>query len=227
MLGVVNTIIKMDGVKSRYPISFMTQIRKSLWFLLLVVGWTACSKTGENPTQESEETLPNTGATVGAGFKTYTILAGAHYATENPIEKVTGDSIAFTVRFDSTCRYQTKNPRNQDDINKLMGFSDNGVLHHQHSARVGWRWKKEKIELFAYCYAEGKRSFVKLGEVAIGDTARMLIKLNPVGYEFQYKGVSTIMSRGLTSSTINGYLLYPYFGGDEPAPHTMKLWIKR
>jgi hypothetical protein len=227
MLGVVNTITKMDGVKSRYPISFMTQIRKSLWFLLLVVGWTACSKTGENPTQESEETLPNTGATVGAGFKTYTILAGAHYATENPIEKVTGDSIAFTVRFDSTCRYQTKNPRNQDDINKLMGFSDNGVLHHQNSARVGWRWKKEKIELFAYCYAEGTRSFVKLGEVAIGDTARMLIKLSSVGYEFQYKGVSTIMSRGLTGSTTNGYLLYPYFGGDEPAPHTMKLWIKR
>jgi len=201
MLGVVNTITKMDGVKSRYPISFMTQIRKSLWFLLLVVGWTACSKTGENPTQESEETLPNTGATVGAGFKTYTILAGAHYATENPIEKVTGDSIAFTVRFDSTC--------------------------HQNSARVGWRWKKEKIELFAYCYAEGTRSFVKLGEVAIGDTARLQIKLSPVGYEFQYKGVSTIMSRGLTSSSINGYLLYPYFGGDEPAPHTMKLWIKR
>lgn len=110
-----------------------------------MVGWTACSKTGEKPTQESEETLPNTGAIVGAGFKTYTILAGAHYATENPIEKVTGDSIAFTVRFDSTCRYQTKNSRNQDDINKLMGFSDNGVLHHQNSARVGWRWKKEKI----------------------------------------------------------------------------------
>lgn len=191
-----------------------------------MVGWTACSKTGENPTQESEETLPSTGATVGAGFKTYTILAGAHYATENPIEKVTGDSIAFTVRFDSTCRYQTKNPRNQDDINKLMGFSDNGVLHHQNSARVGWRWKKEKIELFAYCYAEGNRSFVKLGEVAIGDTAKLLIRLSPVGYEFRYKGVSTIMSRGLTGSTINGYLLYPYFGGDEPAPHTMKLWIK-
>lgn len=108
-----------------------------------------------------------------------------------------------------------------------MGFSDNGVLHHQNSARVGWRWKKEKIELFAYCYAEGARSFVKLGDVAIGDTARLMIRLSPVGYEFQYKGVSTIMSRGVTGSSINGYMLYPYFGGDEPAPHTMKLWIKR
>jgi hypothetical protein len=204
----------------------MTQIRKSFWLLLLVVGWTACSKTGEEPEQESEQNIP-TGSTVDAGFKTYTILAGAHYATENPIEKVSGDSIAFTVRFDSTCRYQTKNPRNQDDINKLMGFSDNGMMHHQNSARVGWRWKKEKIELFAYCYAEGVRSFVKLGDVAIGDKARLMIKLSPLGYEFQYKRVSTIMSRGVTGSSINGYLLYPYFGGDEPAPHTMKLWIKR
>jgi hypothetical protein len=48
----------------------MTQIRKSLWFLLLVVGWTACSKTGEKPEQESEQTNPVTEQIEGAGYKT-------------------------------------------------------------------------------------------------------------------------------------------------------------
>lgn len=110
MLRGVNTSNKIGCVKSGYPISFMTQIRKSLWLLLLVVGWTACSKTGEKPEQESSQTNPVTEQIEGAGFKTYTILAGEHYATENPIEKISGESLTFTVRFDSTCRYQTKIP---------------------------------------------------------------------------------------------------------------------
>ncbi|WP_290798183.1 hypothetical protein [Flavihumibacter sp. UBA7668] len=203
----------------------MTQIKNILLILLLAVGWTACSKTGEKP-EPVQETVPVEDSTV-SGFKTYTIQAGQHYATENPIQELNGTELAFAVRFDSSCRYETKNPENQDDINKLMGFSDNGFQHHENSARVGWRWKNRKIELFAYCYAGGQRSFSLLGKTSIGDTLQLAIKLSPAGYEFQLNGVSTFMKRSATGSTIRGYLLYPYFGGDEPAPHRMRMEIFR
>ena len=219
---------------------FITPMRNALWLLLLVVSFTACSKTSEQPApapveQPGPQTpdpgsgspITGTDSATAKKFKQYTILAGQHYATENPVTPISGDSLAFSVRFDSSCAYQTIDPGNQDDINKLMGFSDNCPLHQVHSARVGWRWKNQKIELLAYCYTAGKRSFKLLGAISPCDTARLSIRLSSAGYEFQLNGVSTFMARGPKHPSINGYLLYPYFGGDEVAPHTMKLWISR
>jgi len=34
------------------------------------------------------------------------------------------------------------------------------------------------------------------------------------------------MSRASSTATAVGYKLYPYFGGDEAAPHDINIWIK-
>ncbi len=35
-----------------------------------------------------------------------------------------------------------------------------------------------------------------------------------------------IMPRASTTVKSSGYKLYPYFGGDEFAPHDVRVWIK-
>lgn len=192
-----------------------------MWLLTSV----SCTKIlehqagGRQPSEQTGESF------APAGFKTFTILAGQHYARENAVQKLDGTALAFEVLFDSTCIYQTRKAENQADINKLLGFSDNSS-HHSNSARFGWRWNRDRIELLAYCYADGKRSFQLLGNLAIGERADLYVGLRPEFYEFQMNGETTLMKRTVTGTTINGYMLYPYFGGDETAPHTMRVAVR-
>ena len=45
-------------------------------------------------------------------------------------------------------------------------------------------------------------------------------------YVFELDGVKTMMPRGSNTPTAEGYLLFPYFGGDETAPHDIVIWMK-
>ena len=133
----------------------------------------------------------------------------------------------FTVRFDSSAIYQTTDRENQYDINKLYGFSDNNMDHHQYSARFGWRWSDGALRLFAYVYNEGKVESKELSAVNIGEEIHCSIKVQSDTYLFSLNNQLTEMPRKSTTLTGKGYQLYPYFGGDELAPHEVDIWIKR
>src|SRR5205085_11605887 len=85
------------------------------------------------------------------GYVKFTIPAGGHYADKNFIKTVSLTEMNFMVRFDSSAVYQTTDPDNQYDINKLYGFSD-GMDHQLNSARIGWAWNKGALRLYAYIY---------------------------------------------------------------------------
>ncbi|HEY8397502.1 MAG TPA: hypothetical protein VIK80_06145 [Flavihumibacter sp.] len=186
----------------------------------------ACTKVHEEPTNgDLPKEDPTEEVVAPGGFQTYTIPAGEHYSLENGVKPVTGTGMAFEVIFDSSCIYRTRDPRNQDDINKLMGFSDNGA-HQTNSARFGWRWKEDAIELLAYVYNDGTMRYRLLAALKIGEPADLKLSIRTGYYEFSVNGETTLMPRTPTGSSINGYMLYPYFGGDETAPHTVKVAIK-
>ena len=130
------------------------------------------------------------------------------------------------MRFDSTAIYQTLWPENQYDINKLYGFADNGQDHHQYSARFGWAWHDAALHLYAYVYNGGKRESKHLGIIPIGAEVACTIAATPTQYIFSYGDTREIMPRSSTTPKAKGYLLYPYFGGDETAPHNINIWIK-
>jgi hypothetical protein len=161
-----------------------------------------------------------------SGFKQYTIQRGQHYATENPVKAVETAEMKFTVKFDSSAIYQTANPENQYDINKLYGFSDNGDQHHSFSARIGWRWSDGALRLFAYTYNKGVRAEKELGAFAIGSDLACSIKVEGEVYRFTVNGKTGTMPRLSQTPIGKGYQLYPYFGGDEPAPHEVRIWIR-
>lgn len=178
---------------------------------------------------KSNEPLPSTllpAANDSTGFVKYTIKADAHYAAQNNYMPVETAELKFVVRFDSSAIYQSRNVQNQYDINKLYGFSDNGSDHHQYSARFGWRWSDGALRLFAYVYNEGTVAWKEVDVVRIGAETGCRIKVTPDRYLFYCDEQVVTLPRTSTTANGKGYLLYPYFGGDEAAPHEITIWIK-
>lgn len=160
------------------------------------------------------------------GFKQFVIPKGQHYTTDNPLKSIETTSLKFVVKFDSSAIYTTANPENQYDINKLYGFSDNGAQLHLYSARFGWRWSDGALRLFAYTYNNGVRNEKEIGPVPIGAEIQCSITVAGEVYEFAVNDKMVTMPRQSTTPNAKGYQLYPYFGGDEVAPHDVRIWIK-
>jgi len=163
------------------------------------------------------------------GYTVYTIEKGLQYAdsTESLIEIVGVKNLHFNVIFDSSAIYQTDTANNQHDINKLYGFADNNAYdHHAFSARFGWNWYKGQLLLYAYIYNNSVMSFKSLGAIPLGVAADCQIIVQGNEYLFVLNGVTTIMPRASTTTTGEGYKLFPYFGGNEKAPHKISIAIK-
>lgn len=162
-----------------------------------------------------------------SGFIKYTIAKGEHYAGNNAYKAIETSELKFIVRFDSTAIYQSQKAENQYDINKLYGFSDNNAHHHTYSARFGWSWNQGALRLYGYIYNEGKVSSQELAAIPIGVEVHCAIKVVGNAYQFFLNDrLAATMPRKATTPKASGYLLYPYFGGDEVAPHNVYIWIK-
>ena len=161
-----------------------------------------------------------------SGFVKYTIPQGKQYADKNGYKTVDLSEMKFVVKFDSSAVYQTKLPENQYDINKLYGFSDNDSDHHQYSARFGWGWSGNFLRLFAYVYNKGAVTSKELTVIPIGKEINCSIQVTSSSYLFTVGGVTERLPRMAAAARGKGYQLYPYFGGDETAPHDIHIWIK-
>jgi hypothetical protein len=182
----------------------------------------ACNKEIVRP-QSADGKKQNT----SSSFLKYTIPAGKQYCDQNNFLPVKFQQLTFIVKFDSSAIYKTRKAENQDDINKLFGFSDNNATHQQFSGRFGWRWSDDALRLFAYNYNNGNRSFKELATIEIGRQYTCSITVAGSEYIFAVNGVETKMPRQSTTTLAEGYQLYPYFGGDETAPHDIFIWIEK
>lgn len=180
-----------------------------------------CNKAADAILEKS-----TSGNTTAGQFTKYIIQQGKQYCEGNMYKQVDLSELKFVVKFDSTAIYQTKSAENQYDINKLYGFSDNNLDHHQYSARFGWRWSANALRLFAYVYNAGSVISKELTSIAIGSEFNCAIKVTPTNYLFTVNGITTQLPRMAATDKAKGYQLYPYFGGDEAAPHQINIWIK-
>lgn len=179
----------------------------------------ACSKSKEfSPTQPA--------LSKSTDFTLFTIKQGEHYVANNNYKPIEISELKFSVQFDSSAIYKTTDPVNQYDINKLYGFSDNNAMHHQYSARFGWSWNEKALRLYAYVYNEEKVVMKELGPISIGNTYQCSIKVESNQYIFAINDSQTSIPRSSTTTKAKGYLLYPYFGGDEVAPQDIYIRIK-
>ncbi len=193
---------------------------------LAALSFASCQKNVENIVTNTAATKTEIAPAKTTNFIKYTIPKGEQYCDKSIYEAVTYQQLSFIVRFDSSAIYKTIAASNQDDINKLFGFSDNNAQHHDFSARFGWRWSDNALRLFGYIYNNGTMSNKELGTVEIGTENSCSIKVEKGNYIFSLNGNETTMPRASTTAEAEGYKLYPYFGGDELAPHTITIWIE-
>lgn len=179
-----------------------------------------------NACKKSSGILPLTNNAV-KGFVTYTIKKNEHYSDKSEYKPVSYEQLSFIVLFDSSAIYQTITKENQYDINKLFGFSDNGANHHLFSARIGWRWSDGALRLFGYIYNNGVVQSQELGTISLNREHQCSISISGNQYLFAVDKQITVMPRQSTSAKAEGYQLYPYFGGDEKAPHEIVILIRQ
>jgi hypothetical protein len=216
---------------------------KNFIFIVLPLLFFCCKKRMEI---KSDETNEFSSASINSSsaaqerqqapstFKKYTIQAGAHYCDQNTLSRVSGTSMVFVAKFDSTAIYPAviTDYNHAYDVNKLWGFSE-GLNNQYNSARIGWRWLNDELQLFAYVYVNGTLlrdpisydpPYIKT--VQIGSEINCSIAISGASYIFTVDGVVVKTARGTTSSKYSGYQQYPYFGGSLAAPHLITIYIK-
>jgi len=130
---------------------------------------------------------------------------------------------AFTTTFTNSCIYTLPNS-DQEDINKLFGFSCG--MHHKNSARFGWSYINNKIQLWAYYYNDTQRYNTYITSLELNKPYQLYLNALESYYEFlvehDYAVVARIKVPRKNKKTI-GYNLWPYFGGNNSAPHDIKI----
>lgn len=188
-----------------------------MFFLVIAFGCQACDWFGNTPDFSDD-------------FVTYTIKAGAHDAENTQGFPVFHNSnrLEFQAIFDESCQYTNRVPGNVHDINKLMGFSDCGTLHHESSARFGWNWMEGELRIYSYVYVDKVRiPETFLGAVELNKTHHFKIEAQDNQYVFTLNGKAITTPRQCKGDVGKiSYKLYPYFGGDETAPQDIRIKIR-
>jgi hypothetical protein len=160
--------------------------------------------------------------------RTFVIRKGDHFSSTRVSESLQSNVLEFNAMFDRTAIYDLGDHALQSNKNKLLGFSDCNSLHHENSARFGWQWFNDRLEIFAYCYVNGERIEQYIGTVGIGEENKYAIRRMPDHYEFTLNDQDIVkIDRGNTCDNGFYYMLWPYFGGAIPAPHDISIVIER
>ncbi len=211
-------------------------MKKLILPVLTVLALTSCTKDVINSTSTSVNKQDNKveitssqksapGVPTVSVATQYTIRAGQHYCDQNTTKSVRVSQMNFTAKFDNSAIYTTIDSVNQYDINKLWGFSE-GLFHQTNSARIGWAYNNGALRLYGYVYKNSVRFSTEITTVSIGVENNCSIKLSGSNYIFTVNGISVTLPRASSTSTASGYQLYPYFGGDEVAPHDISIYIR-
>ena len=212
---------------------------KTALLLLLPLLITCCTKQKDEKTTAIPQQMEAPAATrstqlTASTFTRYTIQQGAHECDQRTLKSVSGTSMNFIAKFDSTAIYPAviTDYNHAYDVNKLYGFSE-GFNNQYNSARIGWRWLDGQLQLFAYVYVKGTLlrdpvsydpPFIK--SVSIGAEVNCSIAVSGSNYIFTVDGIVVKTARGTSVTKYQGYQQYPYFGGTLTAPHLTNIYIK-
>jgi len=156
----------------------------------------------------------------------FTTKKGTHYSNQLFYKFLNclqfSNTLTYKVTFTNSCEYFL-NKEDQLDVNKLFGFSSG--LHHTNSARFGWNYEPHKINLWAYYYINGKRDITYVDSLIIGTEYQLSIESFSDKYNFIVfrNGRKKIVSIHKSIEHHFGYKLWPYFGGNNTAPHDIAI----
>lgn len=163
----------------------------------------------------------------------YLIKKGNHYASMSLFEKIGAigwkiNNLSMRFIFRKECWWAP--PRNQDDYdqNKLAGIGF-GTNHHNNSVRLTWVpdfASQGMINVYGYTYDEKKADpkfvsvFIK--SVHVDEPVTGKIESREGFYFITVKDV-TVKMDNVNSDPKLCFRLFPYFGGNNTAPHDMTI----
>lgn len=160
-------------------------------------------------------------------FKHYVINRGMHRSGLYFAPHYNKTKQSYFAVFSKDCVYEF-NDEDQFDVNKLFGLSFG--LHHNNSARFGWRSVGHQIELSAYCYVNKNRVILPLGLIDIDKSYKLELVITDDYYIFNVYNEQNLVYNGnirKSKTRCLGYKLFPYFGGNRTAPHTMHIMLNK
>ena len=178
-----------------------------LFFIFLLVCLNACKKIDD------------------IGYRIFTIKENKHRSTTT-YNTTKSNYITFNAIFDSSAIYSTDDPNNQYDVNKLYGISDCGCNHQHYSMRLGWRWLNDSLEILWFKHTNNNFSFAKIKSIDFDDVIDFSIQFDNNYYYMSVGSDTVTIARPCNRSSNRKYFLWPYFGGNETAPHDIKILIK-
>jgi hypothetical protein len=158
----------------------------------------------------------------------FTVKQGKHYS-DGLIYKAlnlftfTG-KLSRTVMFDESCEYSLPT-EDQRDVNKLFGYSV-GFDHHQNSARFGWHWYRGSIYVSAYLYRDGERIDLPLTKLNLKTWYQFSLEAQAESDCFvirDHESTLVIANIERRAKFRGGIQLWPYFGGNNSAPHDVQI----
>ena len=161
------------------------------------------------------------------GFRTYIIPKGEH-SSGTFINHPENSRIVFDFILDESAIYYTEVPENQSDVNKIYGMSDFGKIHQKYSIRLGWRYINGEIELCWLRHEEGRHSSATIRTIEPNEIYNAVINITTFYYQIVINSDTTLVRRRPDGywGLVRRYYLYPYFGGNEYAPHDITIKIK-
>ena len=204
-------MIKRDKnvIKSQMPKRQAIAI-SIIWFILLMslhFLFMSCKKIDEN------------------GFRDYVIKEGKH-SSRISYRTTKTNCLQFQAIFDESAIYQSIDTNNQYDINKLYVLSDCKDNHTKTSMRLGWRWLNDSLEIHWFQHVNNNFVFSKISTIKLNIIVNFSIIFDENYYYVSVDNDTVTIDRPCNSQSIRKYYLYPYFGGDETAPHDIKIKIK-
>lgn len=142
--------------------------------------------------------------------------------------------IEYKVIFDSSCRYKIKA---QDQKNKLFGigyFSWFNSISHTDSARFTFYYDPyiDKIKIYSYCYIDKERVENFICNCNLNVTYKFKLGISLDKYHFAVFEENSILNIGYSQVNFNhikklGFLLSPYFGGQDVAPNDVVVYMEK
>lgn len=157
-------------------------------------------------------------------IKKYTIKQGGQYS--NTPYQIVGNTVSYSVKFDNTAIYKIDSI-NQYDINKLFGMSACNSLHHENSARFGWRYVNGQLEIHAYIYDMTKRFSQIIDTVSINEWNNYKIVNTGKEYIFTLNNKVFVYVKSNECKSKYNIALWPYFGGNIKAPQDINFYFKK
>lgn len=173
-----------------------------------------------------------------------TIRKNTHAQFRLPKFYLDHQPVRYEVSFTDSCRYGF-GTKDDNDINKLFGvaFITWGsfwfviknlfkgklkALHHYNSIRYGWRYDalSNRFEVWRYIYLNGDRFMWYVDGLNVGESVKLEIipiDLNDTKCTYSLGGNYQIW---MPAHSLK-YKLFPYFGGNNPAPHDMEIKINK